>query len=78
MSKATSTIGAIIGAIGAVLPALIKKKKHCLWYKGRDDKWLKKAGPMSARQCRKTIKALAETGNYLPDRFLILRDGVQP
>jgi hypothetical protein len=74
-------VGEVIAAIGAVigvLPGLFKKKPFCLWYLGRDDKWLLKAGPFSHRQCEKTRAELIALGTYLPDRFTILRKGVTP
>lgn len=76
-AKVAPIIPAIIGVLPAIL-GLFKHKKFVLWYQGRDDKWLKKAGPFSGRQCRKTKAALVETGNYLADRFLIMREGVTP
>ena len=71
----------IIPVIGPVIEAVLKitkKKKFCLWYLGRDGKWLKKGGPFSKRQCRKTQAALVQLGSYIDDNFCILRDGVAP
>mgnify|MGYP005846895027 FL=1 len=76
------TIGGILGLIGGI-GAIIKKKPHALWYRSLIGdppgwKWAKKAGPMSARQCRKTMNALLKTGQYEADRFAIFRAGVDP
>lgn len=68
----------IIGPIIDIVLKVTKKKKYALWYKQDSGKWIKKGGPFSARQCRKTREALIKLGTYEPDRFCILHDGVTP
>lgn len=68
----------VIGPALELVLKVIKKKKFVLWYLGRDGKWLKKGGPFSKRQCRKTQEALVKLGTYIDDNFCILRDGVTP
>jgi len=74
-------LGAITGVIGPILgliTALLKHKQFCLWYHQRDMKWVRKAGPMSYRQCKKTQAALVNDFHYAENAFSILRNGVMP
>jgi hypothetical protein len=68
----------IIAALLGILPGLFKKKKYCLWYHAQDMKWVKKAGPFSARQCKATMATLVKDLHYAENAFLILREGVLP
>jgi hypothetical protein len=82
-SKVKAKIAPVITGIITILPAIIglfKKKKYNLWYRGVDNSKppIKKGGPFSKRQCRKTQAELVALGTYLEDRFAILRDGVTP
>ena len=78
MKKIPQAVLTIIGSLITIIPSLFKKKLYCLWYQGRDGKWILKGGPMSHRQCVKTMNELVELGTYLSDRFVILRKGVSP
>ena len=71
-------IGQILAALTTVIPVFKKKKKFCLWYLGLNGRWVKKTpNGISKRQCRKTRSELMRLGAD-PDRFSIIREGVNP
>jgi hypothetical protein len=85
MAIPEALIGAGVGLVSGIIKIVGKKKPNALWYQGvlptanvPNGIWLKKAGPMSARQCRKTRNALVGGGGYELARFMIVREGVNP
>lgn len=87
MAIPEAVIGGFVGLIGGIIKIIGHKKPFALWYQTIQPTasvpngiWLKKAGPMSARQCGKTMKTLIAMpgGGYEFSRFAILREGVNP
>jgi hypothetical protein len=76
--KPRSIVTDIAAIIAALLPAFLKKKQFILWYHQQDMKWVKKAGPLSHRQCKKTQAVLVNDFHYADNAFSILRAGVTP
>jgi len=77
-TKPRSFITDIAAIIAVLIPAFLKKKQYCLWYHQQDMKWVKKAGPLSHRQCEKTRTVLVNDFHYAENAFSILRYGVTP
>lgn len=75
--RAVAPIISVITAIISILPSFLKKKQYCLWYHDMTMKWVKKGGPFSYRQCKKTQASLVEMG-YADNAFMVLRNGVAP
>lgn len=76
-------IFALVNIFGFFSAIFGKKQKYVLWYKVQIPnqsgwKWIRKTGPMSEEQCKKTIETLLKTGLYEADRFMIFLAGVDP
>lgn len=83
MAIPEAILGGLLGGVSGLLSifAGLKAKPHFLWYQskpGDPKSWIKKAGPMSAHNCKGQRAELMKTGQYDVARFRVFRAGVDP